>query len=286
MTLSADEQKVARIFVEAGYSNVAIAALIARGRTESGSNPKAHNAKDPGARGSVGLFQWNRERLDALDSFAEKNNLSPDDIETQARFAVHELSTTELQSAQKLRKAKSPIEAGEAVMGFVRPGKWTSKTPRKGNGWNDTAKHIGSLLGVDVSDSLTENTSIEGPATYRSVMDASLANLLKGSGLLNMSSPQSPGMSDSGELIGRRGARDRSTPVEESTERKSTLREPSLGEIIVGALLTGAKGLGEVTGSSSSSSTRSTGIVDAPKGPTDITGFLRAAGNVGPSRIR
>ena len=83
---------------------------------ESGQylDPTSHNANDPGASGSVGMGQWNRERLDALKSFAARKGTSYLDPSTQVGFIEQELNGSHSNVLAKLRQA-GDLRSGASI---------------------------------------------------------------------------------------------------------------------------------------------------------------------------
>lgn len=78
----------------AGFSPNAAAALTGGAQAESGFSPTAINPNDAGpGLHSVGLIQWNRERLAGLNKFAEDNRLDVRDVSTQRKYVIHELTS-------------------------------------------------------------------------------------------------------------------------------------------------------------------------------------------------
>lgn len=131
----------------AGLTDVQAAGLIGRWQQESGAglNPTAYGDKSiPG--GSQGIGQWNRERLDALQAFGGTNWRDPS---VQARFALHELDTTEKSAGNALKNAKTYQDAVNAAMAYERPLGWTPNNPALGHGYKNTLKNAMNLLGMD-----------------------------------------------------------------------------------------------------------------------------------------
>lgn len=128
---------------KAGLPMLAVAGLVARIGEESGFDPGAHNPRDPGARGSVGIFQWNRSRLDDLEAFASQQGLSASSTRTQARFLAHEIlegKESGTAGAKRLLSATTPEEAAAGAMGLARPQGYTNTDPTKGLGWQGTLR--------------------------------------------------------------------------------------------------------------------------------------------------
>ncbi len=133
--------QIRRILEEEGFSSVAIAGALARMRAESNFNPKAVAKNDAGkGNDSVGIFQWNRDRLANLKKFAKGRGEDWQGVKAQARFFAHEAKTTEKTWGSRLLNAKTAEQAAEAAISMARPQGWTSKNPRAGHGWKKTAQ--------------------------------------------------------------------------------------------------------------------------------------------------
>lgn len=130
---------IRRILKEEGFSDIAASAALARMRQESSLNPNARRKNDAGpGKDSVGIFQWNRERLAGLERFAQKQGTTKYDLETQVRYFANEAKTTESEYGSKLLSAKTPYQAAVAAISMARPLGWTKKNPTAGHGWNNT----------------------------------------------------------------------------------------------------------------------------------------------------
>lgn len=97
---------------------------------ESRFNPNARNPGD-GRDGtdSIGGFQWNSGRAQALKQFAAQQGKSWNDPAVQRAFSFAELNGSERAAGQALRNAKTPEEATAAMLSYLRPGGWTSRNP-------------------------------------------------------------------------------------------------------------------------------------------------------------
>jgi hypothetical protein len=71
---------------------------------------------------SVGISQWNQERLTGLKAFAAQNKSDWRDLNIQLGYVQRELETSESSAAQRLRGAQTPREAAAAFAEyFLRP---------------------------------------------------------------------------------------------------------------------------------------------------------------------
>jgi hypothetical protein len=123
-------QEAIETFMSLGWSKFAAVCLTASLMWESGGNakwtidPKAHGDKDKHGRyKSHGAGQWQGTRYHDLLGFAQKQNLSSGELETQLRFVDHELHTTERRAGTMLRAAVSLEEAMAAAIAYWRPSK-------------------------------------------------------------------------------------------------------------------------------------------------------------------
>jgi len=97
---------------------------------ESRFDPNARNPGD-GRDGtdSIGTFQWNSGRAQALKQFAAQQGKSWNDPAVQRAFSFAELNGSERAAGQALRNAKTPEDATAAMLSYLRPGGWTSSNP-------------------------------------------------------------------------------------------------------------------------------------------------------------
>jgi hypothetical protein len=114
-------------FVGQGLSPVQAAGIVGNLQGESGQglNPQAINPGD-GRDGSdsVGIAQWNSTRAQALKDYAASKGTSWNDLNTQLEFLHQELKGPETAAYSRLLAAKTPEEAGQAVLAFERPKDW------------------------------------------------------------------------------------------------------------------------------------------------------------------
>jgi len=97
---------------------------------ESRFDPNARNPRD-GRDGtdSIGSFQWNSGRAQALKQFAAQQGKSWNDPAVQRAFSFAELNGSERAAGQALRNARTPEEATAAMLSYLRPGGWTARNP-------------------------------------------------------------------------------------------------------------------------------------------------------------
>lgn len=98
------------------------AGLVGNLYRESTMSPTAVNPRD-GADGSnsVGLAQWNADRAQKLQQFAQANKANPADFNTQMQFLKSELLGSERPQFDALRQTGSVDDAAAASVGFFRP---------------------------------------------------------------------------------------------------------------------------------------------------------------------
>lgn len=116
----------------AGYSDTAIAGFIGGLQQESYHDLRSTAvSKGDAADGtdSMGMAQWNSSRLAGLKSFAKDRGTDPTDAQTQADFAVHELSTTHAKVGAALKAATTVEQAAQAAVGFEVPAGYSAKDP-------------------------------------------------------------------------------------------------------------------------------------------------------------
>lgn len=114
-------------YVSQGLSPVQAAGIVGNLQGESGQglNPNAVNRGD-GRDGSdsIGIGQWNSTRAQALKEFAVANGVPWNDLNTQLAFLHQELKGPEKGAYDRLLAAKTPEEAGQAMLAFERPKDW------------------------------------------------------------------------------------------------------------------------------------------------------------------
>lgn len=117
-----------------GMPHNAIVGLLANLQHESGMNPTI-----PGDNGnSLGLFQFNGPRKDALLNYAKERNINPNDRKTQMEYAWDEMNNAEKAAYQTAIGAKTPEEAVQL---------WSQHYFRPGNPMMD--KRLGNLASLN-----------------------------------------------------------------------------------------------------------------------------------------
>lgn len=98
------------------------AGLVGNLYRESTMSPGAVNPRD-GADGSnsVGLAQWNADRAQKLQQFAQANKANPGDFNTQMQFLKSELLGSERPQFDAIRQTGSVDDAAAASVPFFRP---------------------------------------------------------------------------------------------------------------------------------------------------------------------
>jgi hypothetical protein len=136
-------------FVKQGWTPVQAAAIVGNLQQESGMglNSGALN-KDDGGPGnhSMGIGQWNRDRLSALQNFAGKQGKSWNDFDTQLAFVQHELNGPESSAAARLKAAGDIKSATAAFIGYERPQGWSLQNPTAGHGFGNRLNNAVALL--------------------------------------------------------------------------------------------------------------------------------------------
>lgn len=96
-----------------------------QGESGQGLNPNAVNKGD-GRDGSdsIGIGQWNGTRAEALKAYAAEKGTSWNDLNTQLEFLHSELKGPESKAYAGLTSAKTPEEAGQAMLAYERPKDW------------------------------------------------------------------------------------------------------------------------------------------------------------------
>jgi len=114
-------------YVSQGLSPVQAAGIVGnlQGESSQGLNPNAVNRGD-GRDGSdsIGIGQWNSTRAQALKEYAAAKGVPWNDLNTQLEFLHQELRGPERGAYDRLMAAKTPEEAGQAMLAFERPKDW------------------------------------------------------------------------------------------------------------------------------------------------------------------
>lgn len=116
-------------FVSQGLAPHQAAGIVGNLQGESGQglNPGAVNPGD-GSDGSdsIGIGQWNGSRAQALKDYAASKRAPWSDLTTQLEFLHSELKGPEAGAYSGLIAAKTPEEAGQAMLAYERPKDWNS----------------------------------------------------------------------------------------------------------------------------------------------------------------
>lgn len=99
-------------------------------------------AEDGIPAGSIGIFQWNKDRKKGLFHYAKRTGQNPLSRVCQMEFAAYELNTSEKFAGNELAKAATLWEAVCAWMHYERPAGWSKTNPTNGSHWHkrlDTA---------------------------------------------------------------------------------------------------------------------------------------------------
>jgi hypothetical protein len=121
--ISANADSVHDYFMSQGFTPEQASAITAHLNSESGLNPSAINPNDAGAgQDSVGIAQWNRERLQGLKDYSATRGLDWQSLDAQLQYVVHELNTTERGAGSRLRNAESLEDAVVAFSWYERYG--------------------------------------------------------------------------------------------------------------------------------------------------------------------
>ena len=142
-------------FVQQGWTPIQAAAIVGNLQQESGQglDSGATRKNDAGAGNhSMGIGQWNRDRLAALQSFAGQQGKSWNDFDTQLAFVQHELGGAESGVAAKLKQADDIKSATAAFIGYERPQGWSAQNPMGGHGFTNRLNNAMALANISPSD--------------------------------------------------------------------------------------------------------------------------------------
>lgn len=133
-------------FTQQGWTPEQAAGIVGNLMQESGLNPTVR----PGDQGrSQGIAQWNGQRLDALQQFAQQQNSDPRSLDTQLGFIQNELGGSESKAGNALRNAQTINDATSAFAGFERPRGWTSSHPQEADAYDKRLQYAMQALGGD-----------------------------------------------------------------------------------------------------------------------------------------
>lgn len=114
-----DRQAAAyRFFLSRGWSPAQAAGIVG-GLNGETSNLNTAQRHDGGI--GLGIAGWNGPRLHALQQYAATNGASPTSLPVQLGFVDHELRSTEGAAGAALGRAQTPEDAGNAMLGYLRP---------------------------------------------------------------------------------------------------------------------------------------------------------------------
>ncbi|VIO73905.1 hypothetical protein CI41S_40140 [Bradyrhizobium ivorense] len=114
-------------FVRQGLTPAQAAGIVGNLQGESGQglDPNAISRGD-GRDGSdsIGIGQWNSGRAAALKAYAASKGVPWNDLNAQLEFLHGELKGPESGAYSALTAARTPEEAGQAMLAFERPKDW------------------------------------------------------------------------------------------------------------------------------------------------------------------
>jgi hypothetical protein len=150
---------------ESGLPAVAIAGLLGNVVQESRLNTSARNKGD-GRDGSdsIGIVQWNSSRATGLKKFAAEQGKDWTDFDTQVRYLVQEMKTTERRTYDRLMNAKTVEEAAGIAVGFFRPAGWNSSDPSGSHGFKYRVANAQKIAGLDPTGPQSSMTTTNGGA--------------------------------------------------------------------------------------------------------------------------
>lgn len=106
-----------RFFIGKGLNPMQSAGIVGNLIHESRLNTGAINPNDAGqGKHSIGIAQWNRERLNGLRSYATNvRGTDINDFQTQLEYVWHELNTTHKSALKQLKETKSLSDAVHVI---------------------------------------------------------------------------------------------------------------------------------------------------------------------------
>ena len=143
-------QLAMQYFQSQGWTPAQAAAIVGNLQQESYSrlDPNALRKNDAGpGNHSMGIAQWNRERLGALRDFAKQQGKPWNDFQTQLEFVQSELTGTESRVGKALKGAGDISAATAAFVGYERPQGWSLDNPTGAHGWENRLANASALYG-------------------------------------------------------------------------------------------------------------------------------------------
>jgi len=171
-------------FMKQGWNDVQAAAIAGGLQQESNFNPGI--VGDGGI--SMGIGQWNRERLTNLRRFAASRGTSWADFDTQLAFVHHELNTTESGAGSRLRAAGNIEQAAAAFIGYERPQGWTPQNPTAGHGFANRLAYAREAMGMDASKIAIQTPAPQG-ASPAAVAPAAAGMVAHPAATITMTAP-------------------------------------------------------------------------------------------------
>jgi hypothetical protein len=169
---SANGQRAMQMLMDAGYSRAAAAAMVGNLVQESGAalNPTLQHDYDAkqGRFTGIGIAGFRdpnpgKGRMTNLMKFARDNKASHLDFDTQMRYLIHELDTSEEAIGQRLRNTSDPSEANRIAVGFFRPRGYSASNPQGAHGFDNRARNTQALYRA--SANMPANQYANSPGT-------------------------------------------------------------------------------------------------------------------------
>jgi len=140
-SLTEREQTAMDFYTSRGYTLDQAAGIVGNLRAESNLNPSAVNPNDAGpGNDSVGIAQWNRDRLSNLQDYARQRGTDYRDFNTQLEFVDYELRTSESRVRSELTQESSARDSAIAFARYERYRGYPRSDTAPIN--NNTAKRI------------------------------------------------------------------------------------------------------------------------------------------------
>lgn len=119
--------RIMTYLVSQGFTPEQAAGILGNLEHESGLRTTALGDKGT----SYGLAQWHAGRWENLKRFAAQQGKPESDLETQLKFLIHELNTSESAALEAVRAARTPEDAAYAfARKFERPAAYVNLEPR------------------------------------------------------------------------------------------------------------------------------------------------------------
>ncbi len=145
-----------------GFTSAQASGVVGNLMQESGPGLNPTIVGDGGR--SVGIAQWNGNRLAGMKAWIAARGKDWRERRQQLDYLVHELATTERTAGDAIRRSQTVEEATAAAIGFERPAGWSARNPRWGHGWGNRLAYARRMAAAAVPSPAPDTAIIEDRA--------------------------------------------------------------------------------------------------------------------------